>query len=388
LVLAGSLLYGLKGDAHKPITSPYTYNDDVFPILRDRCGRCHVPGGVAPMSLMTYKDAYPWGESIRTELIAGHMPPWPVEEGHSHFKNARVLTARELNVLLTWVTGGNPLGDPDRSADPPSLRRTWSLGEPDLALTPPADYSLAADKAEDIAEFTFSPAMTGDRWVRAVDLLPGNPAVVRSATVAVRTRAAQQDRAGEGPERTLALWVPGEDPVPLDAGTAFRIPASAQIVARVHYKKTWEYERKTMTDRSTLGLYFTPAPATEVRAITLHATDADARNGQVSFSRTLDEEVRILALYLDPALVNAMLTVRAARPDGSGTELIRLRQQPDWVRRYWFEHPLALPRGTRIEVSAAFDAPLLPPGAVPLPATPAAAEPVQVTLDVVAPHQP
>ena len=79
LVLAGSLLYGLKGDAHKPITSPYTYNDDVFPILRDRCGRCHVPGGVAPMSLMTYKDAYPWGESIRTELIAGHMPPWPVE---------------------------------------------------------------------------------------------------------------------------------------------------------------------------------------------------------------------------------------------------------------------------------------------------------------------
>jgi methionine-rich copper-binding protein CopC len=28
--------------AHKAITSKYTYNDDVFPILRDRCASCHV----------------------------------------------------------------------------------------------------------------------------------------------------------------------------------------------------------------------------------------------------------------------------------------------------------------------------------------------------------
>jgi hypothetical protein len=389
LTLAGFLLYGLRGDAHKPITSPYTYTDDVFPILRDRCGRCHVPGGVAPMSLMTYKDTYPWGESIRTELIAGHMPPWPVEEGQGHFKNARVLSARELNVLLTWVTGGNPLGDPDHSAARPSLVRTWPLGEPDLALSPPADYSLAADTGEDIAEFTLSPGMTGDRWVRAVDLLPGTPAVVRSATLAVRSTAApERDRAGAAPERTLALWVPGEDPVSVDGGAAFRIPASAEIVARVHYKKTWEYERKAMTDRSTVGLYFTSSPAAEVRALTLHATDADARNGHVSFSRTLGEDLRVLALYLDPALVNAMVQLSAARPDGSRTELISLRQQPDWVRRYWFERPVTLPRGTRIDVSAVFDVPLLPPGAVPLPARPAAAGPVSVTLDVVAPPQP
>jgi hypothetical protein len=38
-----------SGEAHKPITSPYTFNEDVFPILRDRCGRCHVAGGAAPM---------------------------------------------------------------------------------------------------------------------------------------------------------------------------------------------------------------------------------------------------------------------------------------------------------------------------------------------------
>src|SRR5438874_1051896 len=53
LVLTATALAVASIDAHKPITSPYTYNDDVFPIVRERCGQCHVQGGVAPMSLMT-----------------------------------------------------------------------------------------------------------------------------------------------------------------------------------------------------------------------------------------------------------------------------------------------------------------------------------------------
>src|SRR6187549_3693470 len=94
------------GSAHKPITSPYTYNEDVLPILRDRCGRCHVSGGIAPMSLMSHADAVPWGESIRAEVLAGHMPPAGVDEAPARFLNAGGLSSREMNLLLTWVTGG------------------------------------------------------------------------------------------------------------------------------------------------------------------------------------------------------------------------------------------------------------------------------------------
>ena len=87
-------------EAHKAITSKYTYNEDVFPVLRDRCGRCHVPDGVAPMSLVTYKDAYPWGESVRAEIIAGHMPPWHALEGGVRFKNAPAITAAEAETYF------------------------------------------------------------------------------------------------------------------------------------------------------------------------------------------------------------------------------------------------------------------------------------------------
>ena len=66
-------------DAHTPVTSKYDYNKDVFPLLREHCGDCHVPGGPAPMSLVTYGAAMPWAESIREELTAGRMPPWPVD---------------------------------------------------------------------------------------------------------------------------------------------------------------------------------------------------------------------------------------------------------------------------------------------------------------------
>src|SRR5256885_17245067 len=75
-----AILLGLAAiarvDAHKPVTSKYTFSEDVYPIVREHCGSCHVTGGIAPMSLMTYEDARPWAESIRLELTGGPMPPW------------------------------------------------------------------------------------------------------------------------------------------------------------------------------------------------------------------------------------------------------------------------------------------------------------------------
>ena len=43
-------LFAPLTEAHKAITSPYNFNDHVFPVLRDRCGRCHFEGGPTPMS--------------------------------------------------------------------------------------------------------------------------------------------------------------------------------------------------------------------------------------------------------------------------------------------------------------------------------------------------
>ena len=76
IVTGAAIISSIRTDAHKPVTSPFTFSDDVLPIVKAHCASCHSPGGVAPMSLLTHVDAVPWGDSIRVELMSGHMPPW------------------------------------------------------------------------------------------------------------------------------------------------------------------------------------------------------------------------------------------------------------------------------------------------------------------------
>jgi len=354
LVLACVAIAIQPAGAHKAITSKYTYNDDVFPILRERCASCHVAGGVAPMSLMTYDDAFPWAESIRAELVAAHMPPWNADEGYGEIKRAHTLTPKELDIILTWATGGNPRGSLDQKLPATELKNEWKLGAPDLALKMPADFTLAADKMEDWQEFVLPSTTTEARWVRAVDLLPGTPSIVRSATIYLKTATAQTPSATPVPEHVLALWLPGQDSSPSD-GVVFKLPAGAEIGVRVHYKKTWQFEGKAMTDRSTVGVYFAPAGHTqELLALPIDSpgTAPAGADQSIRFSRTLGEDVQALALSPDKVPGNISLQVEAIKPDGSRVPMIRLNTRADWDRRYWFENPMTLPRGTRVEVTA------------------------------------
>lgn len=385
------------GEAHKAITSKYTYNDDVFPILRDKCARCHVAGGVAPMSLMTYDEAFPWAESIRAELVANHMPPWNAEEGFGALKAAHTLSPRELDIILTWATGGNPRGQLDQKLPTIALKNDWTMGAPDLALPLPAEFTVAADKMEDWHEFSVPIGTSEPRWVRAVDLLPGTPSIVRSATISLRATGDGASRAaGSGenaaapvPEHVLAYWLPGQDPEPARP-SAFRVPAGAQLAVRIHYKKTWQFEGKALSDRSTVGIYLAKeAGPQELLTLALAAPGPAANDGKdLTFTRTLTEDVQAVAVSPDEVPSNISVQMIAIRPDGSRAPMIRLSTRADWSRRYWFERPLTFPRGTRIEVTAKLDDPDILSAAFGGPPTPpaAASGPLRLTLNVVRPN--
>ena len=139
-----------------------------------------------------------------------------------------------------------------------------------------------------------------------------------------------------------------------------------------------------MTDRSKIGV-LAAGPATRhcaprTPALRRACLDRPARTRQLSFSRVVEEDLQALALYPDSSMANVDLHVEATRPDGSRIELIRFRPQPDWARRYWFERSIALPRGSRIDAIATFEAALLPPGAAP--AKRADASTLRLTLNV------
>ena len=124
---------------------------------------------------------------------------------------------------------------------------------------------------------------------------------------------------------------------------------------RIHYKKTWQFEGKALTDRSTVGLYFAQRRhAQELLSLPIDspAPPRAAPIRRIRFSRTLAEDVQALALSPDKVPGNISLQVEAIKPDGSRVPMIRLNTRADWDRRYWFEKPMTLPRGTRVEVTA------------------------------------
>jgi len=341
------LVGGGHTSAHKPVTSKYDYNRDVFPLLREHCGRCHVKGGPGPMSLMTYADAVPWAVSIRDELSAGRMPPWPVDPTSPAVKGAHPINSRDINTIIVWASGGTPEGDTGAKLPAVTFNPQWKLGPPDLEIPMDAEHTVAPGVIEDTYERSLPVNVTSTKWVRAADLMPGAPSIVRDALISIEN----------GP--LLALWQPGTETMAVPNGAVFRLAPGSKINLLVHYKKHFDQEQNAVSDKSTIGLYFTD-PAPPGRELRSFAIDPPKAAGGPTappfslgtFSGALAEPTRIVALrpMLDRAYES--LSVDAITPSGTHVPLLRLHgPRPQWLRRYWLQEPVELPSGSEIKVT-------------------------------------
>jgi mono/diheme cytochrome c family protein len=319
-------------DAHKPVTSKYTYSDDVYPILKEHCGGCHAPGGVAPMSLLTYDAARPWAESIRLELTAGHMPPWFGDPSVAPLKDVHKLSPREIDVVLTWVSGGTPAGT-GKPVPEVALKNAWRRGRPDMTFTMSAAFGLPADKSEDTREFVLQERNDRDRLIASADVLPGNPSIVHDAVIYTT-----------GPGRltpnVIAEWVPGFAPVATAPDTGFLWLAGEQLAVRIHYKKTWKAENKPVSDRSTVGLYLARGSGRLVSSLSLPLSGA-----------VVDQDVQALAVRSADAPSDVAVRIDAVRPDGSRSPIGGFSTRAGWDQRYWLARPATVPKGTRLDVT-------------------------------------
>src|ERR1700676_5275765 len=153
-----------------------TFSKDVAPILQRSCQNCHRPGSIAPMSLLTYKDARPWARSIKEKVVRRQMPPWHIDRtvGINKFKDDPSLSEAEIATISNWVDQGALEGNP---ADMPPPRQfgdvdKWHIGKPDLVVTMPRSYLLKAKGGDEYYDIDLDPGFKEDMSISAVETNP------------------------------------------------------------------------------------------------------------------------------------------------------------------------------------------------------------------------
>ncbi|MBI3949414.1 MAG: ascorbate-dependent monooxygenase [Acidobacteria bacterium] len=357
---------------------PVTFNNQIVRIFQKNCQACHHPGDIAPFSLMTYEDGYPWAQRIKEVTQSRYMPPWKPVSGCGEFKNKRGLTDEEIATIARWVDAGAPEGNPTDLPPPLEFPDGWTLGEPDSILTPEAEYMPDPVAGDVYRCFSIPTNLTEDRYITKMQLRPRNRKIVHHMMLFldVDGKSAEADEADPGPGYTcsgdfgfvptrdplgffIGGWTPGATPLVLPEGVGLFVPAHSRIVMQVHYHPTGEPE----SDRTQVGLYFARGPIQKKLHVlpvlnTQFVIPAGAEHYKVTASLTLPPGLNMHALAILPHMhqLARQVQVEAIYPDGTTACLVKIDDWDfHWQDNYVFAEPVPLPARTRLEMTAYYD---------------------------------
>ena len=352
-----------------------TFARDIAPIVYKNCAPCHRPGESAPFPLLSYEDARRHASQISGVTKRRFMPPWLPEPGHLQFEEERRLTSREIQLIQQWVAQGAPEGPPKHVPPSPHFTSEWQLGKPDLILHVQKPYHLPADSSEIFWNFILPVPISMTRWVRAMEVRPGNPLVFHHANVILdRSGSAkrQEKIVGVGfpgmdlsveestfdPDGHFLSWKPGSAPVVEPQGMAWRAEPGMDLVLNVHLRPTGKAE----TIDPEIGLYFTDEPQTKFPMLVQleHDGAIDIPPGDkdflVSDNFKCPLDLDLLAIYPHAHYLATLMEGYATLPDGSRKWIVRI---PDWDLNwqgvYRLKEPLFLPKGTVVSMRYHYD---------------------------------
>jgi mono/diheme cytochrome c family protein len=328
-----------------------TFTKDVAPIFYKNCTACHRPGEVAPMSLLTYRDARPWAKAIREKVVEKQMPPWHADPRHGEWLNDRRISQEAIDTIAKWVDGGAREGDPKDLPPAPEYTEGWRIGKPDQTFSIP-EQPVPADGVVSYQYLTVPTNFKEDRWITAAEIRSTGHEVVHHVIVFVQEPGTTR---AEG--RLLVGFAPGEQPAMFAPGFAKKIPAGSNLVFQVHYTPNGTATK----DISTVGLIYakTPPkyavvtrPVLEVRFV----IPAGDPNYEVRSAYTFTEPAHLYSFMPHMHLRGKDFVYRAVFPDGTSKILLSVPNYDfSWQTYYVAKEPVAVPKGTRIECLAHYD---------------------------------
>jgi len=347
-----------------------TYTRHVAPILWKNCVICHRPGQVGPFSLLTYRDAAKRADFLREITASRRMPPWKARPGYGVFLDNLRLSNRELAILARWAEAGALEGDRADLPPPPQFADGWQLGQPDYVFQVAEPLTIPAGGDDVFRSFVIPLPLDRDQQVVAFEFRPGNRRVVHHAKLFVVPAGSAQarDLADPGPgfastgSADLGVpaiweWTPGTIPRHWPTGVGKQLMSGSDLVLFVHYHPSGKPE----SDQSSIGVYLSKAPLerfiTGIPMGTSHIDiPAGARRHVVVVKTTLPADAHALTLMPHGHLLLREMTLTATRPDGTIERLLWIDDWDfNWQGQYHFAKPVALPRGTELELVGIYD---------------------------------
>jgi hypothetical protein len=401
-----------NGPAAAP-ASPPTFTKDVAPILYKNCTSCHRPGEIGPMSFLTYEGTRPWARSIRERVVSREMPPWAADPTSMKMRNDRSLSQEEIDTIVAWVAAGALKGSDADLPPAPEFATGWQLGEPDYVFEQPVEWEVKPEGAEAYLYFYEKIPFTEDKFASAIEIRPGNFAVVHHSGVYVidipdgytvkdgylydpdgkQVPPSQpMGRRSEGGDDLpgadkLISYVPGRGFEQHPEGFAKRIPAGKYIRWVLHYNPIGQVEK----DRSRLGLYFAKGPVkhevlnlqagdpvpgsggrglyfAQGQEVLYNSDDTTGRRGKTppippyvgDFKMMgitpVNEPITLYALTPHMHLRGKSMKWWVTYPDGREEVILNVPDYDfNWQIQYELEQPLKIPAGSKITNVAIYD---------------------------------
>ncbi len=381
-----------------------TFSKDVAPIFYQHCVGCHRPNDIAPMSLLTYKEARPWAAAVKQAVALRKMPPWYADPHYGKFANDPRLTDSEIQTLTAWAQQGAPEGNMADLPPMPKFNDDWKIGKPDAVVDIGQDYKIEKrDIPDEYIYFTVDPHFTKDVWVKAVELRPGNRRVVHHAHVWIDTPAKPRlsepvdskgatpnyqykdeyglahvkadapviqngclkEDGGNLPGRALndgtgplGSYLPGKAPDVYPQGTAKLIPAGSKLRFQLHYNNTLGTPQ---TDRTQVGFIFADEPP----AHPLWRVDSSAylfsiapgeSNQEVSNCTTFQKNMLLMSYVAHMHFRGKDMRFELEHKDGRRETLLLVPHYSfAWQQIYRLKDPVPVVKGDRLIVTAHFD---------------------------------
>ena len=349
-----------------------TYAKDVAPLLADRCGMCHHPGGSAPFALLTYADAKRRATQIAAVTANRFMPPWKADPADGPFVGQHPLSDGEIRLLRQWVDAGAPEGD---ARDRPPARawsEGWQLGQPDLVITLNEPYTLPAEGTDAFHIFVLPIPVETARFVRGLEFRPGNPRVVHHANIRIDSTPASRrlDEADPAPgydgliawsatypDGHFLGWTPGQVAPLLPSDLAWRLEKHTDLVVELHMQPSGKAEQISPS----IGLYFGDAAPTRTPAmLRLGRQNIDIPAGDPTYvvtdAYTLPVDVELEAVQPHAHYRARDVRGEATLPDGTKRALIDIADWDfRWQHVYRFVTPMRLPKGTTVSMRYTYD---------------------------------